>query len=298
MIYNQLPPLNAIKAFDAVMRQGSISDAALTLCVSQSAVSRHIANLEEFLGVKLLHRSKSGTLPTEQGKEFFEKSSFALSEIMDVSSKLRATKSGMRVIKISSLSSFVLRWLVPRIEDFQNIHPDIALEVSISDQRPNFDLGQIDCAIVSEPRTTADGRDTHLAFEELVVVGAANLLKSKPIKNAKDVLKHQVIHTSTRPDLWHNWCKDVQLIDGYESLKGLAFQDFYISIAACLAGRGLALVPSFLIKEDLANGKLIQPLASSLYTQREYRFALAPIKKHDRAVLAVKDWLVETTRGL
>jgi len=298
MIYNQLPPLNAVKAFDAVMRQGSISEAALTLCVSQSAVSRHIANLESFLGVKLLIRSKSGTEPTKEGKAFFEKISVALSEIMDVSSQLRAKQSGIQVIKISSLSSFALRWLVPRIEEFQSRHPNIALEVSISDHRPNFDLGQIDCAIVSEPYKNGNERDAHLAFEELVLVGESNLLAEKPVCCARDITKHQVIHTTTRPELWLKWCKKVGLAESYESLSGLAFQDFYISIAACLAGRGLALVPSFLINDELRSGKLTKPDVESLTTEREYKLALAPIKKHDRAIMSLKNWLVDTTKEL
>ena len=118
---------------------GSISEASRILYVSQSAVSRHIANLEAFLDCKLLSRSKLGTVCTKEGQEFFDQITHSLNSIVEVTNKIRATQSGINIIKVSSLSSFALRWLVPRLNQFQAIHPEIVLDISISDKRPDFE---------------------------------------------------------------------------------------------------------------------------------------------------------------
>jgi len=295
MIYNQLPPLNSVKAFDAVVRHGSISEAARILYVSQSAVSRHISNLEEFLGSKLLSRSKLGTIPTKEGQEFFDSISSSLNSILEVTTKIRATQSGINIVKLSSLSSFALRWLVPRLNDFQAIHPDIVLDISISDKRPNFEFNQIDCAIVSEPAQALAKNDHILFAEKLVVVASPSILKGKPSITKNSINNFPLIHTSTRAELWEDFRKYLGVSEKNTSNLGLTFQDFYISIAACVAGSGIALVPSFLIRKELEDGLLIQLLNTTLNTEKRYQFAISSFKNTNPSVLALQDWLINET---
>jgi len=292
LIHQQLPPLNAIKAFDAAVREGSISEAARTLFVCQSAISRHIGKLEEFVGCKLLRRHRSGVTLTDEGTEFYAQISHALAEILDATNKLRAGQLGVRVVRVNSLSSFALSWLVPRIQRFQASNPGVALDVSIADERPNFALGHSDCAIVSEPVESSETADDVLFPEELIVVCAPGLIKDSPVERPDQISRHPIIHTSTRSDLWKTWCDINGVAEMYESLAGLAFQDFYISIAAAAAGSGIALVPSYLVRGELEAGTLVQPLPAALASERVYRLILAPRKDQDPAVLALRDWLI------
>lgn len=296
MIYNQLPPLNAVKAFDAVVRHGSISEASRILCVSQSAVSRHIANLEEFLDCKLLSRSKLGTVCTKQGEEFFDQISHSLNTILGVSNKIRATQAGINIVKVSSLSSFALRWLVPRLNQFQAIHPEIVLDISISDKRPDFELSQIDCAVVSEPEHLSAKHDHILFKEELVVVASPILIKDKKVSTNKLINTYPLIHTSTRAELWENLQNHYEFSSNNKSNLGLSFQDFYISIAACVAGSGIALVPSFLIRKELEDGSLIQILQPEISSGKSYQLAISAFKSTNPSVVALQNWLIRETQ--
>jgi LysR family glycine cleavage system transcriptional activator len=304
MIYSQLPPLNSVKAFDAVVRHGSISEASRVLCVSQSAVSRHVAKLEAFLGSKLLRRSKLGTVTTKEGQEFFDQISHSLNEMAAVTTKIRAAHSGINIVKVSSLSSFALRWLVPRLSRFQSKHPEIVLDISISDTRPDFEDSQIDCAIISESehsntKSTAKhiAKNDHVLFvEELVVIASPSLFEGEPPKAIDEIRKLPFIHTSTRSELWNTWQNEAGIDNNDQSLIGLSFQDFYISIAACIAGSGIAMVPLFLVREELESGVLIQLLDSVINPDRRYQLVIPAFKSTNPSVLALQEWLLNETK--
>lgn len=297
MIYQQLPPLNSIKAFDAVVREGSISEAARVLFVSQSAVSRHIAKLEVFLDCKLFKRGKLGSVPTEAGSEFFSQISPALSNILEATNKIRATQSGVNIVKVSSLSSFALKWLVPRLKHFQKTHPDIILDLSISDERPDFEYTQKDCAIVSEVSPLAEDDDGDMLFsEQLIVIASPSILTNKTLREPLDINAFPLIHTRTRVEVWKDWCSLYEVPNTQDSFVGLTFQDFYISIAACIAGSGLALVPSFLVRQELIEGSLVQPFSQSLISGKNYRFVAPQFKRQSKSVIALRDWLILETK--
>ena len=304
MIYSQLPPLNSVKAFDAVVRHGSISEASRVLCVSQSAVSRHVAKLEEFLGSKLLRRSKLGTVTTTEGQEFFEQISHSLNSMAAVTTKIRAAHFGLNIVKVSSLSSFALRWLVPRLGRFQSKHPEIVLDISISDTRPDFEDSLIDCAIISEgdhftAKTAAKpaAKNDHVLFvEELVLIASPSLFQGAPPTSKDEIRKLPFIHTSTRSELWGILQSKLGMTDKDQSLLGLSFQDLYISIAACIAGSGIALVPLFLVREELQQGVLIQLLDSVINPDRRYQLVIPAFKSTNPSVLALQEWLVSETK--
>ena len=104
-----------------------------------------------------------------------------------------------------------------------------------------------------------------------------------------------LIHTTSRPELWHDWNEKHNSFSRDKALVGLTFQDFYISIAACVAGSGIALVPSFLVKEELENKTLIQPLNMSLKTNRHYGIVVSPSRKKNNAVIVLRNWLIKET---
>lgn len=295
MFHRQLPPLNAIKAFDAVVRFGSLSKAAKMLVVSQSAVSRHIRNLELFLDCQLIERNRNGVILTSDGRNFHEKTSEALSLILEATTSLRSKQSGMQILKVSSLSSFALRWLVPRLPDFQTLHPGIVIDISISDDKPDFRQSDRDGAIISENTDKRDVSGNPLFSERLTVVCAPSLLEVQGIHTYEDVFSHSIIHVSSRGGLWGKWAASYGVEGESETVIGLAVQDFYIAIAAAKSGSGVALVPSILIEDELRAGTLIEPISAPLTTGRQYQLVLAPEKRNDLAACAFRDWLVKET---
>ena len=295
MIYAQLPPLNSLKAFDAVVRHGSISEASRILFVSQSAISRHIAKLEDFLGSRLLHRSKHGATTTKEGQEYFDHISNSFNGILDATANIKAIQSGVNIVRISSLSSFALKWLVPKLNKFQSTYPEIILDISIADECPDLEYGQKDCAIVSRSEHLYDDETEKLFEENLIVVASPSILEKPNIKETPTLESLPLIHTTSRPDLWQAWNDQNHLFSPDKVMVGLTFQDFYISIAACVAGTGIALVPSFLVKEEIANKTLIQPLKETLNTDRFYGVEISPTRKKNTAVLTLRDWLLKET---
>ncbi len=295
MIYAQLPPLNSLKAFDAVVRHGSISGAARVLFVSQSSISRHIAKLEDFLGSKLLHRGKQGATTTKEGQVFFDQISHSLNGILDATVNIKAIQSGLNIVRISSLSSFSLKWLVPKLSIFQSIHPDIILDISIADECPDFEYSQKDCAIVSRTHHLIDKDTDELFEEELIVVASPSILEKLPPEEPHSLEALPLIHTTSRPELWQDWNEQHQLFKNNKAIIGLTFQDFYISIAACVAGSGIGLVPSFLVKQEIENKTLIQPLNESLKSGRHYGIVISPSRKKNDAVIALRNWLIMET---
>lgn len=295
MIYAQLPPLNSVKAFDAVVRHGSISEAARVLFVSQSAISRHIVKLEGFLGSKLLHRSKHGATATIEGQEYFDQISHSLNGILDATTNIKAIQSGVNIVRISSLSSFALKWFVPKLSIFQLLHPEIILDISIADECPDFEYSQKDCAIVSRPKHLFDMNTDELFEEELIVVASPLILEKSSIEKPSDLEALPLIHTTSRPELWQDWSNQHNLSNKDNSFVGLTFQDFYISIAASVAGSGIALVPSFLVKQELVNKTLVQPFEQSLKTAKYYGIVVSPSRKKNDAVIAFRNWLINET---
>lgn len=295
MIYAQLPPLNSVKAFDAVVRHGSISEAARVLFVSQSAISRHIGKLEEFLGSILLHRGKKGATTTKEGQEFFDQISHSLNGILDATTNIKAIQSGVNIVKISSLSSFALKWLVPKLSIFQSLHPEIILDISIADECPDFEYSQRDCAIVSQPHHLFDTDTDAILEEELIVIASPSILEKRSPEESEYLQSLPLIHTTSRPELWHDWNDQHKLFNNNKAVVGLTFQDFYISIAACVAGSGIALVPSFLVKQEIENKTLIQPFKQSLKTGKYYGIVVSPSRKKSDAVIAFRNWLIKET---
>lgn len=296
MIHTQLPPLNAIRAFDAVVQEGSVSEGAELLCISQSAVSRHSKNLEAFLGCRLMQRHRTGVVLTAKGAEFHAVVHTSLVELFNATTKLRQAEAGFEIIRVSALSSFALRWLVPRIAHFQANNVGIALDVSISDRVPVFADTGIDCAVVSSEQKVGHHDETILFPEELQIVCAPSLVKNGPIASVGDTNEYTLLHTSTRHELWSKWRQQYGVSSRQDSDRDLVFQDFYIAIAAAVSGIGLALVPSFLVAEELATKQLIAPLDAPVVSGRNYRLIIASRKENAPAITAFKQWMVGQAR--
>lgn len=183
----QLPPLNALRAFESAARNISFTLAAAELCVSQGAVSRHIATLESWLDVRLFTRMNRGISLTPQGRIYFDSIKVAFDAIETSTSQMKQHPDQDR-LKLKLPPTFAMRWLVPRLAHFNALHPDIDVQITTSHQPADFDREDIDMCIYSWPEPPVGHNHGHLFGEVLLLVCAPGYLKHAPdLKKAQDL---------------------------------------------------------------------------------------------------------------
>ncbi len=287
-----LPSLNALRAFVAAGRHLSFTRAAEELYVTQGAVSRLVKQLEEDLGVGLFSRGPRGLELTEAGAAYLPPLTEAF-ERMQAATRLIA-RNGKRPanrLAITMLPTFAMRWFMPRLADFHQLHPEIAVDVTSADRPVDFASEPVDVGIqYGSGQWPAELQAEFLFAETVILVASPALLKRKPLQKAEDVKRHTLLTHSTRPEAWAEWFAAAGLRGS--TPRGPAFEHFFMSIEAAVNGLGLALVPDFFVTQELRDGRLIDPLPQ-LRVQRPGGYYLLCLKGRDRepAIRAFRNWL-------
>lgn len=271
---NDLPPLNAVRAFAAAARHESFSRAAEELHVSHSAVSRHIKLLEEHLGVLLFERRIRQSLLTPAGQAFYEQVSVALTQIANAATSLRRGAKLRKVI-INVRPSFAVRWLIPRLPQFMALYPEIQPEVVTSTLAPDparetFDL------VIRRGRSgwSAALQPQRLLEDEILVVAAPSLLQATALNTPKDLARHTLLNSRTRASDWQKWLEHCAL-KPLRHPPTLHFDHMHFVLQACVDGLGLALCPASLMAKDLASGRLVCPLPELRQPLTRYYYGVA-----------------------
>lgn len=285
-----LPSLNAVRSFVAVARHLSFTRAADELAVTQGAVSRMIQTLQADLGVELIRRVGRGIELTATGAAFYAESSAALDRIAAAARAARAQDGG--VLRVSALPTLAQRWLIPRLKRFQAENPDILVDVSIGEHMVDFAKEPVDVAIRHGAGVWPGAEVVTLMPETMGVFCAPSLLEQgPPLRHPADLARHRLLQHTTRPDSWRGYLAAFGLTLP-EAALSLAFEHFFMIIEAASAGMGVALLPVFLVKEDVASGRLVQPLAETLRSRGAYLIAHAPGAERARRVRQFKAWLL------
>lgn len=290
-IPGDLPSLNALRAFVAAGRHLSFTRAADELHVTQGAVSRLVKQLEADLGVSLFSRGPRGLELTEAGAAYLPPLTEAF-ERMQAATKLitRSTRPANR-LAITMLPTFAMRWFMPRLADFHQLNPEIAVDVTSADRPVDFASEPVDVGIqYGSGQWSAELHAEFLFPETVILVASPALLKSKPLQKAEDVKRHVLLMHSTRPEAWAEWFASAGL-KGNAS-RGPAFEHFFMSIEAAVNGLGLALVPEFFVVQELRDGRLVEPLPK-LRLQRPGGYYLLCLKGRERepAIRGFRNWL-------
>jgi LysR family glycine cleavage system transcriptional activator len=288
-----LPPLHALRAFEAVGRLGAVKDAALELFVTQSAISHQLRQLETTLGVKLFERRGRSLVLTSAGREYFSAVVQALALIRDRTTSLINNRD-RDTVTISTLPSFGINWLIPRLALFRTKRPSVNVHLKY------FIMGDAPPNDVADLRVRyGDGHwlgyeCTKLLQTSLIVVCNPDYLKgSKLVRNPEDLMKFVLIHDESL-NYWKTWFSEMNVENGYLGAE-LIFQDQHMVIAAALAGQGIALCRSALVESDLLEGRLIKLFDHTIDEENSYYlcwrddFPLSPAAKQFR------DWLLEST---
>jgi LysR family glycine cleavage system transcriptional activator len=289
-MYQRLPPLNALRAFEAAVRHESFSRAADELFVTHGAVSRAIRQLEEDLGQPLFRRTTRSVTPTAAGEAYAVEVRAVLDRLMRATLQARA-HSTAGALTVSTLDSFAGKWLLPRLQDFRHRQPDIDVRLSTSEALADFIHDDIDIAIRYGNGNYAGLKSDFLLGEEMFPVCSPKLLEGPhPLKCPDDLVHHPLIHDVFHID-WKMWLRAAG-IDFEEPLRGPTYPTSHYGIQAAIQGDGVALGRSALVADDLAAGRLVQPFVLALAADHAYYVVYPPQALENPKICAFRDWLL------
>jgi DNA-binding transcriptional LysR family regulator len=287
-----LPSLNAIRTFEAVARYNSFTRAAEELNVTQSAASRLVRSLEEYLQVPLFTRQSRRIELTDQGRFYNELVRDSLDLIEAGTVELISSKEGKGTLSIGMLPTFGTRWLVPRLPSFQEAHPEISLNIISSDGQLDFTKERIDVAIRFGHGEWSDAIVDPLMSEEIMVVCSPRLMEGKyPITSYDSLRHHRLIRHSTRPNSWEHWFRSVGA-HREDQQWGPTLEHFFMVIQAAIAGLGVALLPSFLVEDDIRSGNLVTPFTDRISGPGAYYLVTSAAKSELPRVKIFRQWLL------
>ncbi|HSK41115.1 MAG TPA: transcriptional regulator GcvA [Arenibaculum sp.] len=287
----RLPPLNAVRAFEAAARHLSFTRAAEELNVTQAAISHQIKALEETLGIVLFRRLNRALLLTEAGQSFMPPVRDALDLIADATARLKVVESG-GPLTVSTIASFAAKWLVPRLPRFQQRHPNIDVLISTTPQLIDFGQHDADIAIRFGRGGWPGLRSERLLTEEIFPVCAPALRAGPPpLRTPADLAHVTLLHDDFRIG-WEMWLESVG-IDTVDHRRGPRFTDSFLVLHAALAGQGVALGRGVLAAEDIAAGRLVRLFDVALASDVAY-WVVAPERHFERPkVKAFRDWVMD-----
>lgn len=310
MVY-RLPPLSALRAFEAAARHLSFKAAADELHVTPGAVSQQIKGLEDYLGKPLFERLARTVRLTAEGEAMLPK----LREgFQCLAAAVEATRSREEngVLVINAPPSFASRWLMPRLARFTERHPDISLHMSSSMQ--NIDSPEASAANTVDPRADVSEvnvrygngdypeHQVHQIFAPVLVAACspALLTGEHPLRAPDDLRWHTLIHDDTVPDAserqtWADWLR-MAGVDGVDAQKGPHFGN-HLALEAAVDGLGVMLVLKPLIAEAVARGQLVIPFDITIPSHNAYYLVLPEAIARRPAVAAFTSWLLEEAAG-
>jgi LysR family glycine cleavage system transcriptional activator len=285
-----LPPLQALRAFDAVARLLSFRRAGEELLITQSAVSHHIARLERELGAKLFDRSGRGITLTPVGALYAERIRDAFATIAEGTAELRSHLSRQRV-RLSVLPSFAANWLLPRLARFADEHPDIDLELEPTLKLVDISAGEADLAVRYGKGDWSGVTARLLLLERLTPVASPALLQGgPPIRTPADLIGHRLL-LSARPLDWEAYAQEVGI--NLRSARTLQLTDYNIVIQAALDGQGVAIGRLMLLADRLRSGALVTLCPGSVTSPLASHWLLEPRGRQPSAASnEVARWLV------
>ncbi len=283
MVYPRryLPSLASILALEAVDRLGSASAAAAELALTQGAVSRQLRVLEEQLGLALLIRERQRLRLTPAARDYVREARRALGILSAASLTLRANPTGGS-LNLAILPAFGMHWLAPRLPDFAAAHPEVTVNLSTRLRPFDFAESGFDAAIHYGRQDWPGVEYLKLMDEEILAVGAPGLLAA-PLGRPEAVLGLPLLQIESRPGDWGRWLAHHGIAG--QRPAGMLFDQFATLAQAALHGLGLALLPTFLIARDLAEGRLVAAYGGPLRALGSY-YLVWPKDRPARAPLA------------
>ena len=291
-----LPTMTALQCFESAARHLSFTRAAQEMNLTQSAVSKQVAQLEEMLQHKLFHRVRRRLQLAPAGELYLAEVNKILTQV-DMSSRYILSYGGeTEVLKVATQPTFGARWLIPNLKGFTNRHPNIHLD--IKNELEPFDLVQAkaDVAFFYGKGSWPGATCIELFGEDVVPVCVPELLASQTFSDAGDLTNLILLQCTSRPEAWHEWFEE-QGISTENSYHGPRFDTFSMCIRAAQVGCGVALVPRFLVQDELEEEKLVIPWEHHKPSMGSHFIAFSETAADVPKVKSLVDWIIERAKG-
>jgi len=254
-----LPPLNALKSFETAARLGSFRAAGDEMCVSHSAISYHVKQLERHLGLALFHREPRALSLTPAGRTLYASVRESFNRIADTAERLVAPRGG-DVLTLQLYSTLTIRWLIPRLPDFEARHPELRLRLLTSQWDVDFGRDDVDaCVLIGHPHY-ADLDYTYLFSSDLFPVASPAFLARSPLRQPADLRGAPLLQVHPSRADWQYWLDRAGLSD-LDPDAGLSFDSYDHALATARQGLGVALAMEVYVADELVRGDLVEPFA-------------------------------------
>jgi len=291
----KIPSTAALVAFESAARHQSFTKAADELALTQSAVCRQIAGLEEFLGIELFRRSRRGVKLTEAGLAYSRKVAAQL-DAVERDTLAAMGRQGAVAIELAVVPTFATQWLVPRLKAFQQLHPEVTVHLTNRTRPFLFADTSFDAAIYFGDGEWSGTEAHYLMPEEPLPVCSPELLGERTQFAAAELASLPLLQQSTRPYAWRQWFA-AQGLNVPRDMSGPRYELFSMLAQAAMHGMGVALIPPFLIQRELDAGLLVPAHpAALLSSDRAYRLMIPERKVESAALRAFRDWLLQAAR--
>lgn len=255
MARRALPPLKTLRAFEAAARHANFTAAADELSITHSAVSQQIRLLEEFLGRPLFAREARGVVLLPHAREYFTEVQVCLERIASATQAVR-TSDAPRVLRVCATPSLAMKWLIPRLSDFQDWEPGVEVQLTTVNRQfiEQSDAGN-DVVILRSPLQRADATCVRFMDDHLLPVASPRYIQRHGIRTPQQCLGHPLLHVTGEMDAWPRWFS-LAGIEVPAQLPGPVFDHQFLCVQAAMNDLGMALVPWCLVEDDVQGGRL------------------------------------------
>ncbi|MDT8908055.1 DNA-binding transcriptional regulator, LysR family [Pseudomonas sp. NFACC32-1] len=291
----KIPSTAALVSFEAAARHESFTKAAQELSLTQGAICRQIASLEDFLGVELFRRSRRGVKLTEAGISYSRRIATQLDAVeRDTLSVMGHT--GANVIELAVVPTFGTQWLLPRLKDFQQQHPEVTVNLTNRTRPFLFADTEFDAAIYFGDADWSGTESHKLMGENPMPVCSPAQLGNQTHLTAEAIAELPLLQQTTRPYAWRQWF-NAQGLNVARDLTGPRYELFSMLAQAAMHDMGIALIPPFLIQRELAEKRLVVANPNALSSLKAYYLMIPERKVESASLRAFRDWLVNQARS-
>jgi DNA-binding transcriptional LysR family regulator len=284
-----LPSIASLRALEALDRLGSASAAAEELSLTQGAVSRQLQALEKQMGCDLIDRQHKRLSLSPAAQAYAVEIREALDRIANASLRLQVAPVG-GTLNLAILPTFGMRWLMPRLPDFARLHPEVTLNMATRLVPFNFASEPFDAALHFGKAEWPGTGHMLLRHEAVLPVAAPEFLERHRIETARDLLNLPLLHIQTRPGAWRDWFERAGVTPS-GPLPGTMHDQFSTITQAALHGLGVALMPDYLVDQDIATGRLCPVHGGPVETEGAYYLVWPQTRRHDPSLCAFREWL-------
>ncbi|EJL73498.1 transcriptional regulator [Variovorax sp. CF313] len=294
------PSLHELHAFASTARLGSFSKAADELCVTQGAVSRAVARLEEHLSMRLLTRHGRLSTLTDAGRAYLDSVAPALQQLESAAEAVGA-ESGSHALRLSVPPTLATKWLIPRLPDFRALHPEVAISFAPYRRDDPLDTPDIDGWIRVRtgevPWHPASIESDYLVGREIVPICRPEDLRGRlALRMPQDLQQRPLLFHTNYPDNWRLWFATQGMPDA-NPRPAADFDQVVMLVQGVISGLGLAVVQRCLIEDELAAGRIAIPIDRAALTPRGYYVCAPKGRRETRGMRVFRDWVLGQAAG-